>query len=72
MRLYGHAGSDVQAAYLTKAQIEADEERDPLLYSAALLVEQGLLSEQQILDIYNETEATLARDRPSRRSRGPS
>jgi 2-oxoisovalerate dehydrogenase E1 component len=61
VRLYGHAGSDVQATYLTKAQIAQDEERDPLLYSAALLVEQDLLSGSQILDIYNETEARLAR-----------
>jgi 2-oxoisovalerate dehydrogenase E1 component len=61
VRLYGHAGSDMQSAYLSKAQIEADEERDPLVYSAALLVEQGILSESQMLDIYNETEATLAR-----------
>ncbi|HEX8379638.1 MAG TPA: thiamine pyrophosphate-dependent enzyme [Allosphingosinicella sp.] len=61
VRLYGHAGSDVQATYLTKAQIEQDEERDPLLFSAALLLEQDLLSQSQILDIYNESEATLAR-----------
>ncbi|HWT11197.1 MAG TPA: thiamine pyrophosphate-dependent enzyme [Allosphingosinicella sp.] len=61
VRLYGHAGSDVQATYLTKAQIEEDEERDPLLYSAALLAEQDILTAEQILDIYRETEATLAR-----------
>jgi 2-oxoisovalerate dehydrogenase E1 component len=61
VRLYGHAGSDVQATYLPKALIEADEERDPLLYSAALLVEQDILSAEQILDIYNETEARLTR-----------
>jgi 2-oxoisovalerate dehydrogenase E1 component len=61
VRLYGHAGSDLQGTYLTKAQIEADEERDPLVYSAALMVEQDLLSAEQILAIYNETEATLAR-----------
>jgi 2-oxoisovalerate dehydrogenase E1 component len=61
VRLYGHAGSDLQASYLTKAQIEQDEERDPLLYSAALLIEQGAVSAREILDIYNETEATLAR-----------
>ncbi|TMJ19457.1 MAG: MFS transporter [Alphaproteobacteria bacterium] len=61
VRLYGHAGSDMQSAYLSKAQIEADEERDPLVYSAALLVEQGILSEADILEIYNETETTLAR-----------
>jgi 2-oxoisovalerate dehydrogenase E1 component len=61
VRLYGHAGSDLQATYLTKAQIEADEERDPLVYSAALMVEQDILSGDQILEIYNETEARLAR-----------
>jgi len=61
VRLYGHAGSDVQGTYLTKAQIEADEERDPLLYSAALLVEQDILSAAQILDIYEETGAILTR-----------
>jgi len=61
VRLYGHAGSDVQATYLAKSQIEEDEERDPLLYSAALLIEQDILSGSQTLDIYNETEATLTR-----------
>jgi 2-oxoisovalerate dehydrogenase E1 component len=61
VRLYGHAGSDVQATYLSKQQIEQDEERDPLVFSAALLVEQGLLSGKQILDIYGEAEATLSR-----------
>jgi 2-oxoisovalerate dehydrogenase E1 component len=61
VRLYGHAGSDVQATYLSRQQIEEDEERDPLVYSAALLAEQGLLSSSQILDIYNESEARVAR-----------
>ncbi|HEX8534788.1 MAG TPA: thiamine pyrophosphate-dependent enzyme [Allosphingosinicella sp.] len=61
VRLYGHAGSDVQSTYLTKAQIEEDEERDPLLYSAALMVEQGIASPDDILDIYNEAEETLTR-----------
>jgi 2-oxoisovalerate dehydrogenase E1 component len=61
VRLYGHAGSDMQASYLDKAVIEADEERDPLLFSASLLVEQGLLDPKQILDIYNGTEADLDR-----------
>jgi 2-oxoisovalerate dehydrogenase E1 component len=61
VRLYGHAGSDVQATYLTKAQIDEDEARDPLLHSAALLVEQDILSGPQILEIYGETEARLER-----------
>jgi 2-oxoisovalerate dehydrogenase E1 component len=61
VRLYGHAGSDVQGTYLSKSQIEADEERDPLVYSAALMVEQDLLTTNDILDIYHETERTLDR-----------
>jgi 2-oxoisovalerate dehydrogenase E1 component len=61
VRLYGHAGSDMQATYLPKAQIEADEDNDPLLFGASLLVEQGLLAPKQILDIYNQTEADLER-----------
>jgi 2-oxoisovalerate dehydrogenase E1 component len=61
VRLYGHAGSDVQATYLPKALIEQDEERDPLLFSAALLAEQGVLSGRQMLDIYNEAETILNR-----------
>ena len=61
VRLYGHAGSDVQGTYLTKKRIEQDEERDPLVYSAALLVEQEILSGAEIVDLYNETEATLDR-----------
>jgi len=61
IRLYGHAGSDVQTAYLSKAQIEAEEDRDPLLYSAALLVEQDVLAPDQLLDIYHGVEATLER-----------
>ncbi|HEX8216503.1 MAG TPA: thiamine pyrophosphate-dependent enzyme, partial [Allosphingosinicella sp.] len=61
VRLYGHAGSDVQATYRSKAQIEQDEERDPLVYSAALLAEQGILSGSDMLAIYNEAEATLTR-----------
>lgn len=61
VRLYGHAGSDVQATYLTKAQIEADEDRDPLLHTAALLIEEGIASPAEVLDIYNDTETRLTR-----------
>lgn len=33
VRLYGHAGSDVELSYRAKAAIEADEANDPLLHS---------------------------------------
>src|ERR1043165_2130073 len=39
VRLMGHAGSDVEAAYRTSAEIAADFDRDPVLCTAKLLVE---------------------------------
>ncbi|MDQ3973262.1 MAG: thiamine pyrophosphate-dependent enzyme, partial [Actinomycetota bacterium] len=38
VRLWGHAGSDVETAYRTPEQIRADEERDPLPRNARRLV----------------------------------
>lgn len=37
VRLFGHAGSDAQQAYLSPSRIKADEARDPLLFSAGHL-----------------------------------
>lgn len=61
VRLYGHAGSDVQATYLPKALIEADEDRDPLLRGAGLMIEQGIMSAGEIAELYADIGATLAR-----------
>lgn len=61
VRLYGHAGNDVQGTYLGKDEIAADEARDPLLASAALLIEEGVMSAAEVRDFYEETGATLAR-----------
>jgi 2-oxoisovalerate dehydrogenase E1 component len=61
VRLYGHAGNDVQGTYLSKAEIARDEARDPLLASAALLVEEGAMSAAEIRDAYETIGDTLAR-----------
>lgn len=61
VRLYGHAGSDVQLTYLPKAVIEADEERDPLAFGAALMVEQGLMTAGEIAELYQDIGSSLAR-----------
>lgn len=61
VRLYGHAGNDVQLAYRTKDEIRAEEERDPLLASAALLIEEGVMSAAEVRAVYDEIEATLER-----------
>ena len=52
VRLFGHAGSDVQTAYMTRAEIEADEARDPLLQSARILADEGVLSPGETLALY--------------------
>ncbi|QYU68935.1 hypothetical protein J4558_01995 [Leptolyngbya sp. 15MV] len=55
VRLYGHAGADVQTAYMTKAEVEADEANDPLLHSVRLLEAAGALQRDAALTIYQET-----------------
>ncbi len=52
VRLFGHAGSDAQQAYLSAARIESDEARDPLLISAGLLRHHDVLSRDAIAERY--------------------
>jgi 2-oxoisovalerate dehydrogenase E1 component len=44
VRFGGHAGSDVESAYRSAAEITADERRDPLAGTARLLIEAGALT----------------------------
>ncbi|MEL7132496.1 MAG: thiamine pyrophosphate-dependent enzyme, partial [Pseudomonadota bacterium] len=57
VRLYGHAGSDVEATYRTKVEIEADEGNDPLLHTARLLRDSGAATLDQALGIYEQIGA---------------
>ncbi|GAA0638913.1 dehydrogenase E1 component subunit alpha/beta [Halomonas beimenensis] len=61
VRLFGHAGSDAQQAYLSAARIQADESRDPLLYSAGLLRRHGVLSRDAIAALYHHVRERVAR-----------
>ena len=61
VRLYGHAGSDVEATYRDTRAIELDEGNDPLLHSVRVLTELGALDAGQAIEIYNETEARCTR-----------
>ena len=61
VRLYGHAGSDLQQAYLSKQTFEGWEADDPLLHSARLLVDKGALTADEVLAIYTETEDQCTR-----------
>ncbi|MFK7876233.1 MAG: dehydrogenase E1 component subunit alpha/beta [Paracoccaceae bacterium] len=61
VRLYGHAGSDVELSYRAKAAVEADEANDPLLHSVRLLRDAGACTPAQALTIYNDTGAECTR-----------
>ena len=61
VRLYGHAGSDAQSVYLSKDRIARDEDADPLLRTAALLIAEGVMDAAEIRAAYDEAETTLTR-----------
>ena len=61
VRLMGHAGADIEAAYTDVAQIEAVEARDPLLRSAQLLLQDGIMSADEITGLYEETAVRVRR-----------
>lgn len=52
VRLLGHAGSDMEFGYSTLEKIEATEFNDPLLHSARLLLENNILSAEEIINLY--------------------
>ncbi|PMR75402.1 MFS transporter [Billgrantia endophytica] len=60
VRLFGHAGSDAQQAYMTPQRIKADEARDPLLVSAGLLQRHGVLDNAEIGALYRAVGERVA------------
>lgn len=56
VRLYGHAGPDVELAYRPKAEVEAQEANDPLLHTAARLLAEGVMDRAAIVAQYQQTE----------------
>lgn len=48
VRLWGHAGSDIELAYRSREEIEAVEAGDPLLLNARFLVERGAATPEQL------------------------
>jgi 2-oxoisovalerate dehydrogenase E1 component len=61
IRLYGHAGADVPTTYLPREEVEAEEANDPLLHSVRLLDQAGVMTPDQALAIYAETNARVVR-----------
>ena len=60
VRLLGHAGSDSEFAYRSAEQIAHTESHDPLLYSARLVLDQQLLTAQEIVNLYLAIEDNIA------------
>jgi len=54
VRFLGHAGSDAEVSYRSRAEIEADYARDPLLATARLIVAAGLLTPEQVAGRYED------------------
>ncbi len=52
VRFMGHAGSDAEFAYRSRSEILADYARDPVLATACLLVDRGVMSPVEVLDHY--------------------
>jgi 2-oxoisovalerate dehydrogenase E1 component len=60
VRLWGHAGSDVETNYHTLEQIERIESRDPLLRNAKYLIERGAATPEQIEALLRDTRARVS------------
>ena len=61
VRLIGHAGADIEMRYTDLAAIEANEARDPLLVTAKLLIQNNILTANDIVERYNNMAARVDR-----------
>ncbi|MGV6852440.1 MAG: thiamine pyrophosphate-dependent enzyme [bacterium] len=53
-RLMGHAGTDFEVDYRKLQELEAAESRDPLLKTAARVMDAGLMTPDQVLALYEQ------------------
>ncbi|MBA2953703.1 MFS transporter [Nocardioides sp. MAH-18] len=65
VRYLGHAGSDVELGYRTATEIARDHARDPLLATAAHLVETGVATPEDVLDRYERIRAMVMHEAKS-------
>ncbi|MGG6461542.1 thiamine pyrophosphate-dependent enzyme [Solilutibacter silvestris] len=54
-RIMGHAGTDFEVEWRSVDELVKVEASDPLLRSASIALESGLMSKQEILDLYEST-----------------
>ena len=54
-RIMGHAGTDFEIEWRSLEELCAVEATDPLLRSAAIAMESGLMSKEEVLELYEST-----------------
>ncbi|MFP3965448.1 thiamine pyrophosphate-dependent enzyme [Actinomadura fulvescens] len=59
VRLMGHAGSDVESAYLTPAEIATAQAGDPLVGTARLLADHKVLAPDEVIALYEAKRAEV-------------
>lgn len=61
VRLYGHAGPDSPSTYLSREEIAQTEAQDPLLYTVAHLVREGVMSADAARERYEAMDVRVRR-----------
>lgn len=59
VRLLGHAGSDIESQYSSTIEIESREANDPLLHTARIIYEAGWMTQQAIIDLYQDNKSLI-------------
>ena len=60
VRFLGHAGADVELAYRDPDEIRGDLLRDPLIASARILIEAGVLTSEEVIAAYQRIQGAVA------------
>lgn len=60
VRLLGHAGSDAEFVYRDMSDITATEFQDPLLHTARIILENNILTSDELINIYQQVEQRIA------------
>lgn len=61
VRLLGHAGSDIEVNYRKQKDIDATEFQDPLLHTARIVLENSLMTKDEVLGLYDEVRERIDR-----------
>ncbi len=59
VRFLGHAGTDVESAYRTPAEIQADRDRDPIIGAAQLAIDLGSCTATECVEWYLDLRTSI-------------